>query len=124
MRLPTTHDNHGLPMAVQALTDLSRYWSEFREESPACSSHGSDCRDGFLTDSSALGRHARAGATSSGQRRYSGGRTWWGHFEFTRINPTPTIRRKRSRSHELWARFATVCDVRSSGTLSPGDFGV
>jgi hypothetical protein len=95
MRLPTTHDNHGLPMAVQALTDLSRYWSEFREESPACSSHGSDCRDGFLTDSSALGRHARAGATSSGQRRYSGGRTWWGHFEFTRVNIEPIILRKK-----------------------------
>jgi hypothetical protein len=23
--------------------------------------------------------------------RLSGGRTWWAHFEFTRINTTPTI---------------------------------
>jgi hypothetical protein len=25
----------------------------------------------------------------------SGGRTWWAHFEFTRINITPTILRKK-----------------------------
>jgi hypothetical protein len=24
-----------------------------------------------------------------------GGRTWWAHFEFTRINTTPTILRKK-----------------------------
>jgi hypothetical protein len=27
--------------------------------------------------------------------RVSGGRTWWAHFEFTRINITPTIRCKK-----------------------------
>jgi len=25
----------------------------------------------------------------------SGGRTWWAHFEFTRVNIEPTIRRKK-----------------------------
>ena len=27
--------------------------------------------------------------------RHSGGRTWWAHFEFTRINIEPTILRKK-----------------------------
>jgi len=27
--------------------------------------------------------------------RLSGGRTWWAHFEFTRINIAPTILRKK-----------------------------
>jgi hypothetical protein len=28
--------------------------------------------------------------------RLSGGRTWWAHFEFTPVNTTPTILRKKS----------------------------
>jgi len=27
--------------------------------------------------------------------RFSGGRTWWAHFKFTRINIGPTILRKK-----------------------------
>ena len=36
----------------------------------------------------------KSGAPSQGPRS-SGGRTWWAHFEFTRINITPTILRKK-----------------------------
>jgi hypothetical protein len=28
--------------------------------------------------------------------RLSGGRSWWAHFEFTRIDITPTILRKKT----------------------------
>src|SRR5580704_1416947 len=45
-------------------------------------------------------RHPRASSLVS-QPRCSevlhGGRTWWAHFEFTRINIAPTILAKRSR---------------------------
>src|SRR5471030_3071151 len=35
----------------------------------------------------------------------SGGRTWWAHFEFTRINIAPTILRKKIEDlHEVGAR--------------------
>jgi hypothetical protein len=29
------------------------------------------------------------------RRRFDGGRTWWAHFEFTRINITPTVQKKK-----------------------------
>jgi len=36
--------------------------------------------------------------------RLSGGRTWWAHFEFTRINIEPTILRKKIEDlHQLAA---------------------
>ena len=38
-------------------------------------------------------------------RPASGGRTWWAHFEFTRIDTTPTIRRKK------------IEDLREAGAL-------
>jgi len=38
----------------------------------------------------------------------SGGRTWWAHFEFTRINIEPIILRKKieelREAHSVWAR--------------------
>jgi hypothetical protein len=37
----------------------------------------------------------------------SGGRTWWAHFEFTRINIEPTILRKKIEDlHEAGASVA------------------
>ena len=38
--------------------------------------------------------------------RLSGGRAWWAHFEFTRINIEPTILRKK------------IEDLREAGTLT------
>src|SRR5216683_929017 len=38
----------------------------------------------------------------------NGGRTWWAHFEFTRINIEPTILRKKTEDvHEAGANVAT-----------------
>jgi hypothetical protein len=38
-----------------------------------------------------------------------GGRTWWAHFEFTRINIAPTILRKKIEEwHQLGAFMFTV----------------
>jgi hypothetical protein len=38
-----------------------------------------------------------------------GGRTWWAHFELTRINIEPTILRKKIEDpHNLRAAFATA----------------
>jgi hypothetical protein len=36
---------------------------------------------------------SRAGSSAS-MSRLGGGRTWWAHLEFTRINIKPTIRKK------------------------------
>jgi len=43
----------------------------------------------------------------------SGGRTWWAHFEFTRINIEPIILKKRSR---ICASLTVLChrEPRSS----------
>jgi hypothetical protein len=40
-----------------------------------------------------IGRAGRAGLQVSGSRLFpvSGGRTWWAHFDFTRINIEPII---------------------------------
>src|SRR5439155_14527709 len=38
----------------------------------------------------------------------NGGRAWWAHFEFTRINIEPIILRKRSRSCVSWARSSSA----------------
>jgi hypothetical protein len=45
-------------------------------------------------------------------RRLSGGRTWWAHLEFTRINIEPTILRKE------------IEDVREAGaSIASSAFG-
>ena len=39
----------------------------------------------------------------------SGGRTWWAHFEFTRINIEPTILRKKiEEMREVGARLVNA----------------
>jgi hypothetical protein len=39
----------------------------------------------------------------------SGGRTWWAHFDFTRINITPTILRKKIEDlHEAAGTWLTT----------------
>jgi hypothetical protein len=41
--------------------------------------------------------------------RLSGGRTWWAHFEFTRINIEPTILHKKIEDvRELDATLLTL----------------
>jgi hypothetical protein len=41
--------------------------------------------------------------------RLSGGRTWWAHFEFTRINIEPTILRKKIEdAREVSATLETL----------------
>jgi hypothetical protein len=63
---------------------------------------------------------AKIAGPSAGLRdpvcRGSGGRTWWAHFEFTRINIEPTILRKKfeERSDILASeRFLATIDARS-----------
>jgi hypothetical protein len=41
------------------------------------------------------GRFGVMGGREGVCKRPNGGRTWWAHFEFTRINTTPTILRKK-----------------------------
>ena len=47
--------------------------------------------------------------TPNGYGPAGGGRTWWAHFEFTRINTTPTILRK------------SIEDLRQLGAFILGD---
>jgi hypothetical protein len=48
------------------------------------------------TDAADRGRsHWHSQSHVRDQNRLSGGRTWWAHFEFTRVNTTPTILRKK-----------------------------
>jgi GT2 family glycosyltransferase len=52
---------------------------------------------------------------ASHPRCASGGRTWWAHVEFTRINITPTILRKKIETCGLCTRFVNLlrqCLVR------------
>jgi hypothetical protein len=37
-----------------------------------------------------------------------GGRTWWAHFEFTRINIEPTILRKKIEERRILGAFCVV----------------
>jgi len=46
-------------------------------------------------DGSAPVSHASALAPDPAASALGGGRTWWAHFEFTRINIEPTILRKK-----------------------------
>jgi hypothetical protein len=39
------------------------------------------------------------------QSRLSGGRTWWAHFAFTRIDTTPTILRKKIEDLRIFHTF-------------------
>jgi hypothetical protein len=47
------------------------------------------------------------------QSRPGGGRTWWAHFEFTRINITPTVLRKEFE--EFREAGATLLNAAASG---------
>ena len=40
--------------------------------------------------------------------RLSGGRTWWAHFEFTRINIEPIILRKKIEERRVLCAFASM----------------
>jgi hypothetical protein len=42
-----------------------------------------------------------------------GGRTWWAHFEFTRINIEPIILRKKIEERRVLCAFASMGGVRS-----------
>ena len=63
-------------------------------------------------------RATTVGATGLRQpsRSASGGRTWWAHFEFTRINITPTILPKKIEDvrdvREMCARDSAVEGAR------------
>jgi len=71
-----------------------------------------------------------AGSPATAQHARSGGRTWWAHFEFTRINIEPTILRKKIEElrtvgaflrFSVWGglgRSQSVC-VRFSGAKGP-----
>jgi Polyketide cyclase / dehydrase and lipid transport len=51
-----------------------------------------------------------------------GGRSWWAHFEFTRINITPTILRKKFEDqHEFGAFFAFVPAIGLTAALGVAD---
>jgi hypothetical protein len=72
-------------------------------------------------------------------KRACGGRTWWAHFEFTRINTTPTILYKKIEDlHEAHAstsappcdrtvgsRYADLADERANtaAVATTGDGG-
>jgi len=45
--------------------------------------------------------------------RLSGGRTWWAHFEFTRINIEPIILRKKIEDFARGGRFSIPDRLRS-----------
>src|SRR5439155_10740532 len=64
---------------------------------------------------SALGEHidGRARVLSDP----SGGRTWWAHFEFTRINITPTIHARSGRDVSINAVYTTLDRLESKGFL-------
>ena len=58
--------------------------------------------------------------------RPSGGRTWWAHFEFTRINIEPTILPKKIEERRVLCAFASMGEcpvavlwVRRSETNRP-----
>jgi len=57
-----------------------------------------------------------------------GGRTWWAHFEFTRINIAPTILRKKMEENPdiLWTEsFLAIIDrtpIAGSQRSSPDIF--
>jgi hypothetical protein len=57
---------------------------------------------------------------------HGGGRTWWAHFEFTRINITPTILPKKIEERRVLCAFASMGEcpvavlwVRRSETNRP-----
>jgi hypothetical protein len=53
------------------------------------------------------------------RRQRSGGRTWWVHFAFTRINITPTILYKKIEDlHEADAILLRRCVLRESPILA------
>ena len=52
-------------------------------------------------------------ARGEGISRASGGRIWWAHFEFTRMNIEPTILCKKIEERRVVRAFASTCSVRS-----------
>jgi hypothetical protein len=49
----------------------------------------------------------------------SGGRTWWAHFEFTRINIEPTILRKKIEDLRQLGAFQEPCRSSDPEEKSP-----
>ena len=48
----------------------------------------------------------------------SGGRTWWAHLEFSRINNEPTILRKKIEDLRVLRALSSLGDARSSRILA------
>jgi hypothetical protein len=40
--------------------------------------------------------------------RFSGGRTWWAHFEFTRLNIEPIILKNKIEERRVLCAFASM----------------
>jgi hypothetical protein len=53
---------------------------------------------------------------TAAQPAFSGGPTWWAHFEFTRINITPTILRKKIEDAR---EVSAIVGVRAAAALWP-----
>ena len=66
---------------------------------------------------------------NGGARRAGGGRTWWAHLEFTRINITPTILPKKIEEQLIvgaFVAFSTQLGLwksRRGGALPDGAIG-
>src|ERR1700674_2553341 len=80
-----------------------------------------DSDDWFTSSHSASVRHSREGCRrmSGAITALRGGRTWWAHFEFTRINIAPIILRKKIEEQLMLAPvFPLPCTARSGGLNS------
>jgi hypothetical protein len=98
-----THNQHNTPasplrffMSVQPIVDRSAYRR---------GGHGLTATDGIQNRRGRFGPPWSPKVTHSGPRllciRPDGGRTWWAHFEFTRINTTPRYRHRPMVMHDL-----------------------
>jgi hypothetical protein len=65
-----------------------------------------------------IGRAGRAGLQVSGSRLFpvSGGRTWWAHFDFTRINIEPIILKNKIEDAR---EVSAIVGVRAAAALWP-----
>lgn len=59
-----------------------------------------------------------AAGNSIGSEAESGGRSWWAHCEFTRINIAPPFVRNKIEELRLCARFVLSCRNAVSGSLN------
>ena len=72
-----------------------------------------------------LGHSPRGGRTRSGphgedgRRTLGGGRIWWAHFEFTRLNITPTILPKKIEDLRQLGAFRGLVRSNRGGLVNP-----